>query len=87
MLNKKATAIREVLQTVGSRGRIFGVTFTKADGSTRKMTARLGVTKYLKGTGTRISTKPENLVVFDMSIREYRTVPLNSVFEIRSKAV
>lgn len=83
----KAKAIREVLETVGSRGRIFGVTFTKADGTTRKMTARLGVTKYLKGTGTRITTKAENMVVFDMSIREYRTVPLSNVFEIRSKAV
>lgn len=83
----KANAIRKVLETVGSRGRVFGISFVKKDGSTRKMTARLGVTKYLKGTGTRVITKPENLVVFDMVVREYRTVPLSNVFEIRSKAL
>ena len=30
-------------------GKIFGVSFTKKDGSHRDMTARLGVKKHLKG--------------------------------------
>ncbi len=49
MLNKKATAIREVLQTVGSRGRIFGVTFVKADGQYTEDDCPVGCYKVPEG--------------------------------------
>ena len=64
-------------------GKFFTVIFTKKDGSTRKMTARTGVVKHLKG-GTNKATMnhPEYLTVFDMANLGYRTVNLNTVHEI-----
>ncbi len=35
-----------------SGGKLFGVTFVKADGNTRKLVGRRGVTAGVKGTGT-----------------------------------
>lgn len=87
MLNQKAQAVKSLIETVGSKGRCFTVHFTKKDGTLRKMNARLGVTRYLKNTGTRISTNPNNIVVFDMQIQEYRTIPCDAVFKITSKAL
>lgn len=87
MLNKKAQSVKSLIETVGSRGRVFTVEFVKQNGEKRKMNARLGVTKYLKGTGTRITANPNNIVVFDMQIQEYRTIPCDAVFKITSKAL
>lgn len=65
-------------------GKFFTVTFTKKDGSIRKMNARTGVKKYLKG-GVNLNSNPNHLIVFDMAIKEYRTVDLVSVQEIASQ--
>ena len=49
----------------------FTVYFRKADGSMRKLTGRLGVTKGLRGTGAR---KQRNVVtVWDCAKSEYRS--------------
>ena len=75
--------IQAVLETLKTTGRIFTVTFTKKDGSLRKLTGRFGVTKYLKGGK---STIPENLyfTVFDLGIKEYRAVNKNTIVSLKA---
>ena len=69
-----------------TNGKIFGVSFTKKDGSNREMTARLGVKKHLKG-GERVYN-PEDynmLFVFDTHKEGYRTIPFDRLLEVRFK--
>lgn len=42
-------------------GKVFSVTFTKKDGSERKMVSRFGVTKYLTGGVATYNGKDNNL--------------------------
>ena len=63
-----------------TNGRIFSVTFVKKDGSVRKMTARLGVKKDLKGVGLKFNPSERSLVVvFDMHKRAYRMINLQTI--------
>ena len=65
-------------------GRIFGVTFVKKDGTTRKMTCRGGVRKYTKGGSLKFNPKSYDLrVVFDLDKMQYRMVPIDRVIELR----
>jgi hypothetical protein len=67
---------------VGSR--IFGATFTKANGKVRTGTFRLGVKKNLTGTG--LAYRPSergNLIVWDMSLGQYRTIKMSRLSEVR----
>ena len=69
----------------GTKGRTFGVSFVKKDGSIRRMVARTGVYRYVKGTGAgyrKGSMKPLR-TVFDMTKGAYRTIPTDRVLEIR----
>jgi len=58
----------------------FGVEFTKKDGSTRVMSAKLGVRKGLKG-GVNKVVKPNNsyMTVYDNNARGFRTVNLDTI--------
>lgn len=75
---KLATLINE------TKGGFFSVTFTKVDGSIRKMICRKGVKYCLKG-GTNKVVKESNsyIVAFDIAKRAYRTINLATVFELR----
>jgi hypothetical protein len=71
-------------QILETKGKIFGVTFIKKDGTTRNMTARLGVKKNLKGVGLSFNPDERNLiVVFDMQKKAYRMVNLLTIISIR----
>lgn len=62
------------------KGKFFTVTFTKKDGTLRKMNARLGVTKHLKGGSKGYNDSDFNyLTVFDLGKKAYRTVNLSTV--------
>jgi hypothetical protein len=62
-----------------TNGKMFSVTFTKKDGSIRKLNGRLGVKKYLKG-GVNTTAHMSNYInVFDAHKREYRKVNLDTV--------
>jgi hypothetical protein len=67
---------------------MFGVNFTKKDGSSRKMLAKLGVRKYLKGGKNKV-VKCENdyVTVYDMKAAGYRTVNLATVKSLRIRGV
>lgn len=47
----------------GSKGSIFTVVFTKKDGTDRKMNARIGVKKDLKGGELKYDAKSKGLIV------------------------
>ena len=69
----------------GTNGKFFHVEFTKRDGSLRKMTARIGVKKHLKGIG--MSHNPTDLghiIVWDTTKKAYRTVDTRAVSYFRA---
>lgn len=63
-----------------TQGRIFSVYFKKTDGTMREMTCRRGVKAHLRGGDLPYDPKPLlKLPVFDMQIRDYRMVSLNTL--------
>ncbi len=64
-----------------SKGRIFSATFTKKDFTRRLINARLGV-KYERKTDRRRQYDPNKynlLSVYDMNIKGFRTINLNTL--------
>jgi hypothetical protein len=69
-------------------GKIFNVTFRKKNGTIRKMNARLGVRKNIKGVGLKYDPKAVgNLIVYSMGDKGYRTINLNSILRIKCNGV
>ena len=65
-------------------GKIFSVVFIKKDGSVRKMVARLGVHKHLKGGELKYDAASKKLLpVFDMEKEEYRMINVSTIQEIK----
>lgn len=65
-------------------GKIFSATFVKKDGTVRKIRARLGVTKALKGGElTYNPSEHNNLIVFDLEKQAYRTIKFDMLLEIK----
>ena len=79
----RRTTVEELID--GTKGRTFGVSFVKKDGTVRRLVARTGVYRYVKGTGAGFgkgAMKPLR-TVFDMTKGSYRTIPTDRVLEIR----
>lgn len=71
-------SIREAIADNG--GKIFSVTFVKKDLSVRKMVARIGVTKHLRGGELPYDPIEKGLLsVFDMQIQQYRMINLRTI--------
>jgi hypothetical protein len=71
-------------QILAKGNRMFSVTFIKKDGSLRRMVARLGVRKGVKGVGMSFNPSDKGLmVVFDMHKREFRMINLNTITELK----
>ena len=87
---KQTIAISKAIAKIRSfNGQFFTVTFTKKDGSTRRMTARMGVRKA-KGTGSYSHTKDtkrNNITVWDTAKAAYRAIPLDRVSNLRHGGV
>jgi hypothetical protein len=67
-----------------TKGRFFTVTFTKKDGSTRVMNARLGVRAYLKGGELPYDPESKGLIpVYDVQTRDYRMVNVNTITNLK----
>ena len=65
-------------------GKIFTVEFIKKDGTLRKMNARLGVKKYVKGVGLAFNPTERNLLpVFDMQKEAYRMINASTIQKIK----
>lgn len=64
-------------------GQFMRVDFIKKDGTIRKLIGRQGVTKHVKGTGSK--AKPANIVtVWDTQAKAYRSFDKGRVLMIRS---
>lgn len=71
-----------------SKGNIFSARFTKADGSKRDMTCRLGVKKYLQGGELKYDAQERgNVIVFDMANKGYRTIKIDRLEELTLNGV
>ena len=67
-----------------TKGKFFTVTFTKKDGTTRVMNARLGVRAYLKGGELPYDPESKGLIpVFDIPKKEYRMVNINTITKLK----
>ena len=67
-----------------TKGKFFTVTFTKKDGTTRVMNARLGVKAYLKGGELPYDPESKGLIpVYDMGKQEYRMINTNTITNIK----
>jgi len=68
-----------------SNGAIFGVDFIKrTTGELRKMTARLGVKKHLKGGVAAYDAATKDLIfVYDITAEGYRTIALDAITSLR----
>lgn len=74
---------QKIIELVGNK--FFTISFIKKDGTLRKMNARLGVTKHLKGGKKSYNPDDFNyLTVFDLAKKQYRTVNLNTVKEVKA---
>jgi hypothetical protein len=66
------------------RGKFFSATFIKKDGSVRKINCRLGVIKALRGGELRYNAEAaNNLIVWDLQKKEFRTIPLDKLITLR----
>lgn len=73
----------KIIELVGNK--FFTISFIKKDGTLRKMNARLGVTKHLKGGKKSYNPDDFNyLTVFDLAKKQYRTVNLNTIKEVKA---
>ena len=71
---------------LATNGKFFSVSFVKKDGTTRKMTARLGVKKDIKGVGLKFNPTERNLiVVFDIHKKAYRMINLSTILTFKFK--
>ena len=77
---KVITAVRSI------NGQLFGAEFVKKDGSVRRMVARMGVTKGVKGGGyshTRDITR-SNITVFEMAGGgQFRAIPVDRLIRLK----
>ena len=70
----------------GTNGLIFTATFTKRNGSKRKMNCRVGVKRGIKGVGMAYDASEHDLIsVFDVKKRAYRAVRLDTLTQIDFK--
>ena len=74
--------MKETIQQ--TNGKFFSVVFTKKDGTTRRMTARLGVKKGVSGKGMSYNPDDKGLiVVWDNQKQDYRMVNLSTITEFK----
>lgn len=65
-------------------GKIFTVTFTKKDGTSRTMNCRTGVKKYLKGGELKYNPSEHGyVIVYDLQTKGYRTINTNTITELK----
>lgn len=80
----KEKSIQQII--MDTKGKFFTTTFIKKDGSTRKMTARLGVRKGVNGKGLKFDPAEKDLlVVYEMSKDAHRMINLNTIQSITFK--
>lgn len=77
-------ALLETMKTIkdrilSTRGKFFVCSFVKKNGEHRRMVARLGVRKYLRGGENMLAGHPHLVTVWDTEKRDYRCINTNTV--------
>lgn len=72
--------LKELL--TNTKGQFISVTFTKKDGTLRKLVGRFGVTKHLSG-GERKNTNDRHLIIYDVQKKGYRTINVDAVQTVK----
>jgi len=71
-----------------TKGKFFSVEFVKRDGSTRKMTARLGVRKGITGKGLAFNPSERDLmVVWATDKKNYRFINLKTITALKVNGI
>lgn len=75
---------KEKLEAImATKGRIFTVTFIKANGEVRQLNGRLEVKKHLRGGDSTTAHIPNLITVFDMQKKAYRNINLDTLISLR----
>ena len=82
--NAGSRALAAMLENSGNK--FFTVNFVKKDGSVRQMTARTGVTKYLKG-GKKTVNEDQYLTVYEPSSGSYKNINRDTILSVRALGV
>jgi hypothetical protein len=80
---RKSLRKLQTVKNVASSGKIFSVEFTKKDGSSRKMTCRLGVKKHLRGGRNTVRHIKKYVTVFSMADKGYRNVNIQTLKTVK----
>lgn len=72
--------LSEVIENSG--GKMLTVVFIKADGTERVLNGRVGVSKYVKGTGKAVND--QYLTIYDVKNKGYRSVNKETIIEVRA---
>ena len=71
-----------------SKGRLMSLNYIKNNGSVRRLIGRTGVRSYLKGGVNNVERLDRPyLTMFDMQLREYRTVSLDTLMSFKFNGV
>ena len=82
---EKLNRVHLKLRIVEQDGKFVSLDFKKLDGTPRTLTGRLGVWSYLKGGSNKVERADRPyLTVFDVQLRQYRTVSLDTVTGFRA---
>jgi len=63
--------------------KIFSVDFVKKNGDKRTYNAKVNVRKHTRGGKNNVEHKPNLVTIFEMNSRQYRTLNLDSITELR----
>lgn len=93
VVTKKVKVAPEVVQLnrvnlksriLDQEGKFISVTYAKLDGETRILTGRMSLRSYMNGgTNKVVSDERPYITMFDIQLRQYLTVNLSTVSEIR----
>jgi len=73
---------RELANEIEQSTGFVTVTFRKKDGTVRKMNARVGVTKHLKG-GVSLLDPDQYVTVWDVQKEGYRAINRDTIIEVK----
>ena len=74
-------------EILATKGKYFSVVFTKKDNSIRRMTARIGVKKGVKGVGMKYDPADHGMmVVWDAGVQGFRMVNLSTIISFKCGA-
>lgn len=77
---QRITRLDTIIESL--KGKILGITFTKNDGTVRRMNGIFGVRKHLKG-GVFNGDPRQYIVIYDINKRDYRSVNRFTISEVR----